>query len=130
MARQSLDQSCSTASPQIREKSSVRILWEPNPCPGDPNNVAEKLINPDLFMRKYHSRKRTCKVKRHLLKFIRFAGVYAITEAFIQAYQKLVGFEHYALIEWTLAVIYFSVSGWFIWRLVTGIRDGDLLEEE
>lgn len=69
-------------------------------------------------------------MKRHLLKFIRFAGVYAITEAFIQAYQKLVGFEHYALIEWTIAVIYFSVSGWFIWRLVTGIRDGDLLEEE
>lgn len=92
--------------------------------------MAEKLINPDLFMRKYHSRKRTSKVKRHFLKFIRFAGLYAITETFIQAYQKLVGFEHYALIEWTIAVIYFSVSGWFIWRLVTGIRDGDLLEEE
>lgn len=81
-------------------------------------------------MRKNRYSKWPSKVKRHLLRMLRFAVAYVFVETLIQTYQNLVGFEHYALIEWAMTIIYFSVCGWFIWRLVNGIRYGDLLVED
>lgn len=70
------------------------------------------------------------KLKRHILNFIRFYAVYFVIAIAVEGWQRLVGFEHYALVECGLGIFFFSVSAWFVWRLYTGIvRDMDFYDD-
>ena len=70
------------------------------------------------------------RLKRHILNFIKFYAVYFVIATAVEGAQQIVGPEHYTIIRWGLALVYFSISAWFVWRFYTGmIRDMDFYDD-
>jgi hypothetical protein len=71
------------------------------------------------------------KLKRHLVNYFRFFGVYFVAATFVELWQRNVGFEHYGLIECVAITVVVLVTGWFGWRAYTGMeRDGDFFVDD
>lgn len=81
-------------------------------------------------MRRHHPGNMWNKILRHLEKFIYFAGVYTVVKMAIEVYHQLVGIEHYALLDNSISILYWVISGWFLWKFYKGIHDGEYLVED
>ena len=70
------------------------------------------------------------KLKRHIFNFVRFILLLGLAEFTLQIVHRFGGLEHYGLIEFGLWGAGILITGWFVWRLYTGVyRDGDFYDE-
>jgi hypothetical protein len=70
-------------------------------------------------------------LRRHIANYFRFTTTYFVIAYFVGIGRKLGIWEHYALIEAGLVIIYFLISAWFVWRGYLGmVRDLDFYDED